>query len=203
MSAGFEIRRDTLYRSLDIVAVAMCTDDLRLHLAGFHLRAADAGLVLHSTDGHRLLRVETLLRSPISSPVEAFIDRANTKRLIKALRPTKAERDEIVSCELAPPGSTPGLRVTGVFGEEVVPLVEGETLPPYPKVIPVKRDVKARGAGLISLSARYLADCSVLARHLGDNGLQISIDDDATKPVRLDGSGAGLRVTYIVMPMRA
>jgi DNA polymerase III sliding clamp (beta) subunit (PCNA family) len=201
--ATFEIRRDTLYRSLDIVAVAMCTDDLRPHLAGAHLRVADQGLILHATDGHRLMRVEAPLRNSVSSPAETFVDRVSVKHLIKVLRPKKVERDEIVRCELAQLDAVPVLRATGVFGEEIVSLVEGETLPPYPKVIPGKRDVKARGAGLISLSARYLADCSVLARHLGDNGLQISIDDDATKPVRLDGSGAGLRVTYIIMPMRA
>jgi DNA polymerase III sliding clamp (beta) subunit (PCNA family) len=196
---AFSIERHALRVAVESAAVAMCSDDLRSHLAGVHVEIRAGVLTASSTDGHRLVQTTTPILEPVddASIVKTFIYREDVKRLIKALRCTKAQQSERVTVEI---GDV--VRITGGTFEPLE-LANGkdEPTPPYAKVLSRRREPGDTGPGLFSLNAGYVGDVGVLGRLLKTDGVMISVSS-AREAVRFDLANGKASCIYVVMPLR-
>ena len=195
----FTVERRPLFVAVASAAVAQCTDDLRAHLAGIHLRASGSTLIASASDGHRLVQTTVPLLEEVSADVTTFLDRADVKQLVKALRCKKAQASEPVTVEI---GGV--VRVAGTFG--TVELVDrgDEPVPVYVRATPPRREATDKGPGLFGLSAKYLGDVGVLGRLLAPpaDGVEISVAS-AREAVRFDLRNRKIGETvYVVMPLR-
>jgi DNA polymerase III sliding clamp (beta) subunit (PCNA family) len=219
--ATIGVTRDRLYSALKSVSLASCKDETRFHLTGVYLELDGKRLTLVATDGHTLHRAVIEVAIEVHAVHSALLKSEDVSAILKAVKPKKAEQDQIVSvafteayvakgtrAELAKPHQpTSKANVSIACGSTLLSCTPLDAnFPPYRQVIP---DFTRSGlqAATIGFNPAYLARACDAIKEFGRDaysGIGASINyGQELDPIRIDFMGRELgEFTAVVMPMR-